>query len=578
MSSYVVNANIRGFLGASSPATITLRRQELQVTNGHGSCKAYDLRHCTVAESAPSTMCICFANKKKLVLELPSPRIRMKFVALVTTAATFIDYVIPEESVWDRLISVASDITTHAPVKRVKPCGLSVGDVQAHIDNLTNVYNHLSTLGSPLALYAWLLELEAEYVVKHRSHALNGSYAHAVYKQSTLAYALGTTSAEQKPDPATFVTVCPHCKREYDRALIYQIYRNRGKWPCGTCGETIRKDIYYKNQFGTSAFDVPLREVLAKCPLRRCSSSFSLDERRRMHLLGETITCSGCQKGISYESFQIAALIQVHPTIEHKSYRNADGTRVGRWQTPRELPRDGRWSTYITDTEAAIKAMQSAEPPLDTFEVATLLENFKHSVAMIRAHAVGAFPVDLVQVMHQDLPFVAAIAAHAAYWTNHSVIAAAIRRYEQFVHLSASPLLGRGKRPLAPTVDIALIWRVHRTMHENYCAFSRSVADCILVSDSDATAAEYIKACIAWSRAYKEPYSSHVPSGETPETLFNVGALLAVGDSRFHGVDEVFYASELTHATSVDAEMLVAVIGTPLYTLAAPTQAAVLLG
>ncbi|OQR90073.1 hypothetical protein ACHHYP_05842 [Achlya hypogyna] len=555
MCSYVVNARVLGFLN-SSPATVALQAQTLCVTNTSGRDATYDVRGCSIATSAPTTVTIRFASKKKLALELPSPRLQAKFATLIAAAATSADYVVPTESVWERLLGVAKDINARAPHKRIVPCGVSVEAVQAHLFGLVAVHDQVAKLESPLALYEWLLNIEADYVATHRSlHTggpQNNSYPHVVYQQDPLSYALGTTSGEGTPDQSKFVTVCPYCRREYDRALLHTIYSapingSQGKWPCPDCGESIVRDAYYKNQFGTTAFDQPIRTILAKCPLRRCSRPFSLEERWRLHILGETLRCSGCQNSVSYETFQIAVLIQAHPTMKYESHRNADGSRVGHWPTPRELPQDGRWSTYLNDVRAAVKALRTAKPPLDGFEIETLLDNWDHVTAMIRSHAIGAFPIDLVRAMHDDLRFVAAISPHATYWSNPEVITAAVRRYEQFMHLGRAATIGRGKRPLAPTADICLVMHVHRAMHTCYCDYSRAVTKHILTKNNDTTTASYIKACAAWTKAYNEPYSSHVPTGETPATLAKVGALLAVGDSRYHGVDEALSTSDLSH-------------------------------
>ncbi|OQR88378.1 hypothetical protein ACHHYP_06841 [Achlya hypogyna] len=340
-------------------------------------------------------------------------------------------------------------------------------------------------------------------------------------------------------------------------------------WHCPHCRSELQRDIYYKKQLGTMAFDVPLREVMAKCPHRRCLQPLSLEERRRVHLLDETITCSGCLKHLCYETFQIADFIRENPTIKYHGLKDRTCSKSDKLRYKREIPDDGRWPTFLAVVEAAVETLRSQFN--DEFAWGSVKIDVMTKAALFRSQAIGAFPIDLVQAMHRDLRFVATITSNAAYWTKPEVIAAAVRRYEQFLPLCSSNTVDLAK--LVPTVDIALIDRVQRTFHARFCAHSRAVTTIVRPPPSDLTPEAYIKTCAAWTKAYREAYSSYLPDGLTPKTMIKSGALLAVGDSQFHGVGRRFSASELTElggkapktcSNATHGDLVLSVIGTPV--------------
>ncbi|EQC37086.1 hypothetical protein SDRG_05313 [Saprolegnia diclina VS20] len=373
---YQVNASVKGSLPFQpwAPVVLSLDGQHLRVDYGDTTTKSYDVVGCsaTTTDATPFVVRVQFRNGKKLVLNMGSHALQAQLIQLLTTTSALDD----TASVYDQLVGVATAITDRAALAKksnLLPCGISVTDVQAHLRGLKDVHDHVSGLQSPLALYEWLLDTEAAYVARHRD--LHGEahpevYAHCVYQQDPLNYALGTTSSVRLPDFKTFIGVCAFCKAEYDRGLLEIVYHGNGSWPCPRCQQQIRPDVFFKNKFGTTAFDVPMRNVLASCPQPSCHTRLPLPAIQRLHLSSGAATCTVCNLAVSYETYQIATLIREHPSIRHQSVRNADGSHTALLPTQREIPGSGLWSAYLEKTKALAQAKcdKSSSPRLEKFE------------------------------------------------------------------------------------------------------------------------------------------------------------------------------------------------------------------
>ncbi|KDO31559.1 hypothetical protein SPRG_03488 [Saprolegnia parasitica CBS 223.65] len=523
---YQVNACVKGPLPFQPwvPVVLSLDGQRLSVDHRDTTTKAFDTVGCSAtATDAPFVVRVQFRNGKKLVLDVGSHGLQAQLIQQLMTPSAHNN----AGSVYDQLVRVATAINDRAPLAKksdLPPSGISVADVQAHLCGLKIVYDHVAGLPSPLALYDWLLDTEAAYVYCHRD--LHGAahpevYAHCVYQQDPLSYALGTTSSEERPDATTYVGVCAYCRTEFDAGTLQWLHTERGAMLCTACDHAQRLDAYFKNQFGSTAYDMPLRLILAACPNRRCTGRFSLADMRRMHELEESVACPGCRNLVTYETYQIATFLREHPTITCSQVglpKRTYTTRIppvrahegvgNRILTEPKLPVDGRWSTYLATMLVNVQVYVRASAVHDDAAIWLFREEIDKAVDMIRAHDNGAFPIDLVRAMHRDLRFVAKIGPMTHYWSNPTVVAAAIRRYEQFMHLSKT------HKHLVPTLDIALLWRVHMTQHVAYCAYSRAIAKKVLSPQWNSyDDAAYVKTCVAWTKAYREPYSSYVPTG-----------------------------------------------------------------
>ncbi|KDO16293.1 hypothetical protein SPRG_18172 [Saprolegnia parasitica CBS 223.65] len=370
------------------------------------------------------------------------------------------------------------------------------------------------------------------------------------------------------PTSKAFLGVCGYCATELAPHQVHYHYIERHKVDCLNCRESLAPGVYYKSRYDTVAFDTPLRDILNKCPHRACRRRWSREDMYRIHLLGGAIRCAGCGNTVAYETYQIALFLQEYPLLQYDSQLTATGSYISHVRTPRSLPRDGRWSSFDREMDALIRAKQVT---LKMFEAMSLRNSWLAARRMIQTHALGAFPVDLVQAMTRDLAFIEAIDLHFEYWTHPPVVAAAIRRYEHFMAL-------RGPH-LTPTVDVELVWRVHRLSLDSYAIYSRALCKHVRppyrheARTPDEAIEDYYKTCAAWHKAYKTPYSSHVPD-RAPSKMTR---LLAHGDSRFHGVDELFapselqYASALVHDTSGN-KVAVSVIGSPAGTAMQATR------
>ncbi|KDO30540.1 hypothetical protein SPRG_04441 [Saprolegnia parasitica CBS 223.65] len=530
--SYTVDVRVKtGVFGRWVSRCLTLDGQRLSLHDGPVCRAAFDVKSATATPLAPTPVDIYgyrlrveLASGQVLHLEVTSESLRAKLAMVLSNAASCAEYSPPATSTWSRLLSVASSIQQRALPSSVASSQVQVADVIAHVARLRAIRASTSGGASPLALYEHLLALEADYVARHRDNpAPTDSYPHLVYQLDTLHFALGTRSGGMDPTSKAFLGVCGYCATELAPHQVHYHYIKRHKVDCLNCRESLAPGVYYKSRYDTVAFDTPLRDILNKCPHRACRRRWSREDMYRIHLLGDAIRCAGCGSTVAYETYQIALFLQEYPLLQYDSQLTAMGSYISYVRTPRSLPRDGRWSSFDREMDALIRAKQVT---LKTFEAMSLRNSWLAARRMIQTHALGAFPVDLVQAMARDVAFIEAIDVHFEYWTHPVVVTAAIRRYEHFMAL---------RRPhLSPTVDVELVWRVHRLSLDSYAIYSHEAIN------------DYYETCAAWYKAYKTPYSSHVPD-RAPSKMTR---LLAHGDSRFHGVDEFFAPSELQHASA----------------------------
>ncbi|EQC30414.1 hypothetical protein SDRG_11989 [Saprolegnia diclina VS20] len=561
---YTVDVRAKtGVFGRWVSRGLTLDGQRLSLHDGLVCRAAFDVKGATATPLASTPvdgyrLRVELASGQVLHLEVASEPLLAKLTMVLSNAASCAEYTPPATSTWSRLLSVASSIQQRPLPSSVVSSGVQVADVIAHVTRLRAIRASTFGCASPLALYEHLLALEADYVAHHRDNpAPTDAYPHLVYQLDTLPYALGTSSAGMDPTSKAFLGICGYCTTELASHQVHYHCIERRKVDCPNCREALPPGVYYKSRYDTVAFDTPLRDILNTCPHRKCRRRWSRQDMYRLHLLGDALLCAGCGNTVAYETYQIALFIQEYPLLQYDSLLTATGSYVSHVRTPRSLPRDGRWSSFEREMDALINAKRLT---LKTFEVVSLCNSWLAALRMIQSHALGAFPIDLVQAMARDVAFIELVDPHLEYWTHPTVVAAAIRRYEHFMALKGPHL--------APTVDVELVWRVHRLSLDSYAIYSRKLCKRVRPpyrhdarTPKEATN-DYYATCAAWYKAYKTPYSSHVPD-DAPSKMMQ---LLAHGDSRFHGVNESFAPSELQHASafaqnSSDNKVTVSVIG-----------------
>ncbi|OQR86238.1 hypothetical protein ACHHYP_10808 [Achlya hypogyna] len=531
-----------------TPRRLVLKGQTLSLYDGASeTSRSCHLAGCRVASRECQLKITTAQSSKPLIIRVANKVMLSKLEDEVVAASTSPVEPTDEHSMWDRLMSVA-DAMTAKLCDRVVRSNVAVEHVQAHVHALQTMNYRAASTASALDLYALLLDMEADYVARHRGPSVNTSYAHIVYQLDVLNYCLGTSphtaSLEHSPVP-----VCPMCKRELEHWQGYVIYQRNQRVQCNHCNEYISLNSYYKNQYGTTAFDTPLRDILSRCPHRHCCRRLELDVMHRLHLRNEPVVCSGCNNTIRYETFEIALFLREYPSMEWVSdYTTKSESVVSRLRLPKALPADGCWASFLKTINAIIDARPiSNSPGYTRNDKYAVREQVLAASNIIRANALGAFPIDLVRAMHRDLEFCAAIAPHAEYWTSPGVAAASVRRYEQFLALAS-------KRELVPTLDIALAWRAHRLHWEDYRTYSTAVAKRI-VADTCFDASAYAATSAAWFKAYREPYSSYD----------------GVQGRHFFGVDELLprkvftHAPAIAHNTALPPNVVVGVIGTPVF-------------
>ncbi|OQS04398.1 hypothetical protein THRCLA_03361 [Thraustotheca clavata] len=519
-----------------------------------------------IALASNNQLKITTIKGQHITIAAPSPLIHSQLFDLLTQAATSATWKTPVVTFQDKLLSVVESVRSTSKI--APSCSLTVTEIQEHLKAIKIMYDRLQIFDNPLDLYSHLLDLESTYVRNYRDFVASNatqphSLAHTVYQLHPLLYSLGVSPHKlSKSTINDAVAVCINCKRELDSNIKWKIFIYQCEAQCNKCGEYQISTSYYKSHNGTKAFDIPLRQVLGKCPHRTCSYHFTPNEMYRIHILDDAVECPQCHNSILYETFQIAMFIRQCPNIDYTSHRLNGGSLEWRFDTPNVIPKDGLWSTYSQMMEEAIQN----DPHQDDMEGIPLFRDIAQ-MAMIEKYCQpsGAFAVDIVQGMYRQLNFIAKIGPVVQYWAQPTVIEAAIQRYEQFVYLyNKNPNL-----QAVPTIDIALVWQTHLTKRNDYVKYSREVTKQVLPYFDAPTPTNiednYVKTSVAWSKLYKLPYSSFVPQNMSVLSIEKVGAIVPQGESRFYGVDELVLASDMNIKNSSVEKIMVPVMGCPSF-------------
>ncbi|EQC25737.1 hypothetical protein SDRG_16398 [Saprolegnia diclina VS20] len=281
---------------------------------------------------------------------------------------------------------------------------------------------------------------------------------------------------------------------------------------CAHCRNDLEPWSNYKTRYeGSTAFDIPLRDVLSQCPHRSCRRSLTKDEMFKLHLLDEPIACGGCNKTLRYETFEIATFIHEYPTMTYRSEVCEGGKVEKRLHMPKEIPSDGRWESYTNELRRTIAQFAKTQHTEGVYRFREVV--YAHRVG-ISSQPPGAFSMDLVRGMYRQLSFVIKVCANFDYWMNPTILRASIRRYEQFVQVISKGAIKKGLG-IVPTVDIDLAWHTHQTHPLAYQKYTTKVAKRVLDHDDSVGGSDlhagYLHTCVAWSKLYKQPYSSYVP-------------------------------------------------------------------
>ncbi|KDO26314.1 hypothetical protein SPRG_08387 [Saprolegnia parasitica CBS 223.65] len=550
-----------------APRHLVLRGQTLALYDGAALRETHDMAQCHVMAALPTRPFLLelrFASKKTLRILVANAILHARLKTILEAAATSDRYALPPFSDADRLLCVAATVTERAKHHCVPSSGLTPAHIEAYIGRLKRIYDRdIAGVASPEALYAKLLDLEATYVATYRDDTpcVIDSFPHLAYQLDALNFALGHNPS-CAASSADVIGVCVFCKRELEPWKARIMYQRNQTAQCGHCNEYVDVQTYYKRRFDTTAFDMPLQDVLAQCPHRHCKHP--LDRRRlyALHVRNDAVVCPSCNHTLRYETFQIALFQREHPYLEWISDFTSQKEVTSRLAVPRDLPIDGCWETYLRTLIGCIDARTKTKPPLSRIEAYALKEQVLSKTGAIRANALGAFPIDLVRAMVQELRLLGVLLAHDAYWTTPPIAAAAVARYEQFMALHK----GTTTTPLTPTLDIAVAWCAHRTQPSAYVVYSTTVAGGVVASATETDAATaYVETCTAWTKAYGDAYSSFVPT--TGDGKMRVPR----GDSRFFGVDDAL--SRFQHTDDNDDRALRGVIGTPIFdTRVAPSE------
>ncbi|OQR82546.1 hypothetical protein ACHHYP_15872 [Achlya hypogyna] len=507
---------------------------------------AFDLADCTEVSTreataiASSLAVLCFGPGVELLLDCHSVNMQMD---LLEAVRPFVAPIVPPTGpTWQRWLAALAGVTS-APLP-IAP-SVSVADLQAHVRGMKRMYDLQRALTTPTELYAALLELEAKYVAEHFSlQAVSApdNFCHTVYQLHPLAFACGTNPT--RPGRAvlkTMVGVCPFCKTEVLDCQKEYMYLNGQEVRCEGCSELFDPQTYFKSAHGTTAFNTPLRSVLAACPRKTCKHPVAFDDQLKLHVLGQTVSCAKCKDAIAYETFQIALFVQEHPSFELATNKKNKAVTL-RVLTP-PVPADGTWASFTTAMQERIAAVADSACKDGVYFFRQLIYR---AMLLVQRNALGAFPIDLVLAMYLQLDFVNKVCPNAEYWLDANVGNAALKRYAQFV-----ATLRQHKRAgamLVPTVDIDLVWHTHMTFPKEYVGFCKKNVGVVLDHDDTVAGGDLTDAFAATRDLW------HTTTGKayTPAATDAVSAA------------DVRFAKALRHLPD-DTRIVLAVVGTPVF-------------
>ncbi|EQC39079.1 hypothetical protein SDRG_03287 [Saprolegnia diclina VS20] len=540
--SYIVDMELKHtkFLVSSwTHCNVVLTTQTLEVLENDKLHFACSTTHCTTRVLSALDAKRQFPlellehGKTKAVLNAPSASARDALLGRLDAAANGISWPSTSDA-WTNFISVAHRInetkTTYA--SRLPKCNVSVALVQRHFRDMIDVYNVTGSFTTIDDVYSYFLDHERQYVADGAP-----TFAKTVHQLHPISYAEGAKPNEPVRPLSDLVTVCAH---------------------------------------------------------RSCQAPLPVHVSFEMHILQlPTVTCPTCSRPLFYETYKIAAFLDLYPSIlaQFPTIINAGATAV--LFDPPEMPENGRYESFYT---AFLTTLTSCKNTAAQSQVLTALR--RASKTLLQA-PIGAYTIDLVQGMFRQLDFVNKMVPHTEYWMHPDVIEASIVRYEQFMYLMGKREADSlGHYPvLVPTSDIDLVWHAHQTTGRPYRDYSRSVNKAKCVIDHDDTipggdlATGYADTFVLWSQTFGEAYSSFPPSYEawTSKVQDPISRLVLrkkwakhgsvpAKDSRFFGVNEAYavrafpYATVVAEANAVRPEsgvtepipIYVTVIGTPV--------------
>ncbi|KAF0699006.1 Aste57867_10406 [Aphanomyces stellatus] len=522
-----------------------LSGQTLSIYNGTKRLHAFHAPDVSLQWTPPHDYTLHVKTQPKLTLYVPYMGRMNRFRHVLEQATETMMWVAPPTG--SRLLGVATEIIQAEqvmPTNDLQKSTLGTGDVLAHLQRLQAAHQLQQASASHMDLYIQLMSIEAKY-----------------------------------------------CAGVHVDNLAHVVHMLRGT-TCVSC----------------NAQSMPRRSIqstLSTCPYPTCNGHFAIQDVYHLHIKGNVIQCHACHQRVSLETFKVASFLANCPSFEMDIYPFLDVVPdtlpTVTVHTP-AMPSDGTIQSFLHDFRQHLdqfvrplflrrtKAMNLLERKCAfDLTVGALLRTVQERVDVYLNGPIGDFDVDLVHAMLDHLDFARAMCVNLEYWTNPTVVEAAMVRYHKFMTLEHP-------HDLVPTFDIALVWQSHRCMPHKYHLHCMDVQGGRLDGretarrcSDDTIEKRYANTFVRWAKTFNEPYSSYPPSYDAwiqgkvllgKENPFSKHewtqhSRLPAHECRFVGVNESFPVSDGFVGTSKrpsNAEPILeepaavykAVIGTPL--------------
>ena len=286
-----------------------------------------------------------------------------------------------------------------------------------HLTKLNSIFNKVKSLNEE-DLYVYLLKLEKDYV-----NGAANNFALMVHQLSPLAF-------------------------EEDKQKLFFIRQRK-------CTD--------KSIFG-----------MMKCPF--CSVALPAGSAYKLHIKKAKTTCASCSEDITCEAIRLAIFVDNFNRGDYIIKSSFDlgtkltiTTKTSSWKS---------FSAYLLEIVKKNKRILALPKSQQRFRAINLRWEVREIIATLRSNF-SCLSIDLIKGMYRQLAFVNKICSNYVYWSDTSLIHAAISRYLKFLELIAN----YPGKTMVPTIDIDLVWHTHQTQPVRYCEYTKSLLGKILNHD-----------------------------------------------------------------------------------------------
>ncbi|KAF0699947.1 Aste57867_9497 [Aphanomyces stellatus] len=228
-------------------------------------------------------------GKTILTLFCPSRTRFLKFDSVLRLAASTPSWTRPLQPVFQELVDVATIIVetdqADAPLLSSNgPPNVTAAHVATYVDHLKSVYDIVLALPTQTALYEYLLQLEAAYLVDRGVR----NFAHTVHMHYAVDYGRSRTDRTWIAAQDDY-SVCPHttCRRPVPPEIAFLVRVAGAAKACPGCGGTLSSEVFRLAAFRRDHPTVPhgRHNNVVQMPLLPPQTSF----KRYLNRVAETL-------------------------------------------------------------------------------------------------------------------------------------------------------------------------------------------------------------------------------------------------------------------------------------------------